>query len=130
MWTKPKTTAGTRIVPIVAPLLAMLEQHSADSAGEPNPYGLVWHRRDGYPITRHDDGAAWRRVLTAAGLPAVDVYATRHTAATLLQELGIPAEVRMQIMGQSSAAAHAEYIHVDQTQTRAALGRLEQLLLE
>lgn len=129
VWTKPKTAAGTRIVPIVAPLRAMLDQHRADTAAAPNPHGLVWHRRDGYPITRHDDAAAWRAVLTAAELPSVEVYATRHTAATLLQELGVPREVRMRITGHSSAAAHDEYIHIDQTQTRAALGKLQQLLL-
>lgn len=129
VWTVPKTAAGTRIVPIVPPLLAMLEQHHADTAEQPNPHGLVWHRRDGRPITRHDDAAAWRAVLAAAGLPKVDVYATRHTAATLLQELGVPQEVRMMVTGHSSAAAHAQYIHIDQTQTRAALGKLERMLL-
>jgi integrase len=122
MWTRPKTSAGTRIVPIVAPLKAMLDQHQ--QVGGPNPHNLVWHRPDGHPLTRHDDGAHWRTVLAAAKLPAVDPYACRHTAATLLQELGVPEETRMAIMGQSSAAAHRNYIHIDQTQTRAALGKL------
>ncbi|OBK22512.1 tyrosine-type recombinase/integrase [Mycobacterium asiaticum] len=129
VWTKPKTAAGTRIVPIVAPLLIALAEHRELTAGQPNPHGLVWHRRDGRPLSRHDDAAAWRQVLDAAELPAVEVYATRHSAATLLQELGVPEEVRMQITGHSSAAAHRGYIHVDQTQTRAALGKLERLLL-
>lgn len=129
VWTKPKTSAGTRIVPIVPPLLAMLEQHQADTAADPNPHGLVWRRRDGRPLSKRDDAQAWRAVLTAAGLPRLEVYTTRHTASTLLQELGIPEEVRMQITGHSSAAAHAAYIHVDQTQTRAALGKLERVLL-
>lgn len=129
VWTKPKTAAGTRIVPLTPFLIAALEQHRADTSPEPNPHGLVWHRRNGYPITKHDDAAAWRTVLTTAELSKVDVYAGRHTAATLLQELGVAEEVRMKIMGQSSAAAHAAYVHVDQTQTRAALGKLEKLLL-
>lgn len=130
VWTKPKSAAGTRIVPLMPVLCAMLERHQADTAHQPNPHNLVWHRADGYPITRHDDGAAWRQVLAAAELPAVDVYAGRHTTGTLLQALGVPTEVRMQIMGHSSEAAHAGYIHVDQTQTRAALQKLEQQLLE
>lgn len=129
VWTKPKTAAGTRIVPIVEPLRVMLEQHRADTAHDLNPHGLVWHRRDGRPLSRHDDAAAWRTVLAAADIPAVEVYTTRHTAATLLQQLGIPEDVRMQITGHSSAAAHRGYIHVDQTQTRAALGQLSQSLL-
>jgi integrase len=128
LWTKPKTDAGTRIVPIVAPLQVMLEQHRHNP--DPNPYGLVWRRPDGNPLSRHDDADNWRAVLEAAKLPAVDVYAIRHSTATLLQELGVSQEVRMQLMGQSSAAAHRAYVHVNQTQTRAALGALETLLLD
>jgi integrase len=124
VWTKTKTEAGRRIVPIVAPLAALLEQHRVDTAAQPNPLGLVWHHTDGRPISRHDDSRSWRAILTAAELPSVDPYATRHTTATLLLALGVPEEVRMQIMGQSSAAAHAAYLHIDQTQTRAALDRL------
>jgi integrase len=127
LWTRPKTSAGTRLVPIVAPLRAMLEQHRVVNG--PNPHNLVWHRLDGHPLTRHDDCDQWRIVLDAAKLPHVDVYAARHTAATLLQKLGVPEETRMEIMGQSSAAAHQMYVHVDKTQTRAALDKLEQLLL-
>jgi integrase len=129
VWTKPKSAAGTRIVPLVPFVAISLERHLADTAGLPNPHQLVWRRADGRPLTKHDDAAQWRKVIAAAELPAVDVYAGRHTTGTLLQELGVPIEVRMQIMGQSSEAAHAGYIHVDQTQTRAALGKLERLLL-
>jgi len=64
LWTRPKTSAGTRLVPIVAPLRIMLEQHREVEG--PNPYNLVWHRRDGHPLTRHDDGREWRAVLVAA----------------------------------------------------------------
>lgn len=129
VWTRPKTKAGTRIVPIVPPLLAMLNAHRLATAGQPNPYGLVWHHVDGRPIAPKDDAADWGRVLTAAQLPAVEVYAARHTATTLLQQVGVPEDVRMQITGHSSAAAHREYVHIDQSQTRSALGKLEQLLL-
>jgi integrase len=122
LWTRPKSDAGTRIVPIVAPLRAMLVQHQ--QIGGPNPHNLVWHRPDGHPLTRHDDSAHWRQVMAAAGQPPVDPYACRHTCATLLQELGVDEAVRMQIMGQSSAAAHSAYIHVSQDQSRKALGKL------
>ena len=73
------------------------------------------------------DERRWKR---AAELPEITLYTSRHTAATLLQELGVSEEVRMKIMGQSSAAAHQAYVHIDQAQTRAALGKLERLLLD
>ncbi|SPM35783.1 integrase [Mycobacterium rhizamassiliense] len=127
LWTRPKTQAGTRLVPIVEPLRVMLDRHRQRPG--PNPHNLVWHRPDGRPLTRHDDAKYWGAVLKAAGLPKVDVYAIRHSTATLLQELGVPEETRMVIMGQSSVAAHRMYIHVDQTQAKTALNRLERLLL-
>lgn len=128
LWTRPKTSAGTRVVPIVEPLRVMLEKHQ--QRPEPNPHNLVWHRPDGRPLTRHDDVRHWGMVLDAAKLPRVDVYAIRHSTGTLLQELGVPAETRMAIMGQSSVAAHRAYIHVDQSQAKTALGKLEELLLD
>jgi integrase len=47
VWTKTKTEAGRRIVPIVAPLAALLEQHRLDTAGpaEPAGVGVAPHRR-------------------------------------------------------------------------------------
>jgi integrase len=129
VWTKTKTEAGRRIVPIVAPLAALLEQHRLDTLDQPNPLGLVWHHTDGRPISRHDDSKSWRAILTAAELPAVDPYATRHTTATLLMELGVDEPTRMRVMGQNSEAAHRGYLHVDQKQARAALDRLGARLL-
>jgi integrase len=127
LWTRPKTSAGTRIVPIVEPLRVMLEKHRQRPG--PNPHNLVWHRPDGRPLTRHDDAKHWGSVLAEAKLPKVDVYAIRHSTATLLQELGVAEETRMAIMGQSSAAAHRMYIHIDQSQAKMALHKLESLLL-
>lgn len=131
LWTRPKTVAGTRIVPIAEPLLSMLRQHHHNTAGEPNPHNLVWHypqrpRNPGGPI--FDDHTRWHDLLKDAGVARAEIHAARHTTATLLQRLGIPQEVRMQITGHSSAAAHAAYIHVDQTQTRQALQGLAELL--
>ncbi|DAZ90287.1 site-specific integrase [Mycobacteroides abscessus] len=61
-------------------------------------------------------------------LPNRFLYQARHTAGTLLMELGVPEDVRMAIMGQSSVVAHRGYIHVDQTHKRSALSKLAGLL--
>lgn len=52
-------------------------------------------------------------------------YVSRHTAATLLQEAGVPEDLRMAIMGHSSIVAHRGYIHTDQGPKRAAIAALE-----
>src|SRR5699024_1385596 len=124
IWTRPKTDAGLRIVPIVTPLLDMLRAHRALTASDPNPHDLVWCYRDGRVIGEKREWELWKAALAAAGLPDVDQYSTRHTTATLLDELGVSDEVRMQIMGQSSKVAHRAYLHVDQSRARAALDQL------
>lgn len=128
VWVRPKTEAGRRIVPIVEPLREMLLIHRQDTAGDPNPHGLVWAHRDGRPIGEKQEWQLWRQLLDAAELPRVDQYATRHTTATLLDALGVSEDVRMQIMGHSSKVAHRAYMHVDQTRARAALDKLAEIM--
>lgn len=128
LWTRPKTKTGVRIVPMVPLLDEMLRRHRTLTAAEPNPHGLVWHYPDGRPVRPKDDWQRWHELMVAAKLPPVEPYAVRHTTATLLESLGVPEEVRMQIMGQSSKVAHRMYVHVDQTRTRDALQKLESLL--
>lgn len=130
VFTRPKTATGTRIVPILPGLLEMLKHHA--KIDEPNPHGLVWHHTDGRPISPTDDHEAWQALLVSAGITekgtTIPLHSARHSTATLLQEAGVPEEVRMKIMGQSSVAAHRGYIHVDQTQARTALSNLAELL--
>lgn len=124
LWTRPKTDAGKRIVPIVEPLAEILALHYRDTLAQPNPHGLVWHWPDGRPIGEKQEWELWTALLDAAEVPRIDQYATRHTTATLLDELGVPQDVRMQIMGHSSKVAAKAYVHVDQTRARAALEKL------
>jgi integrase len=132
VWTRPKTKTGVRLVPIIPGLLEMIRRHVDDHAGEPNPHGLVWRHSDGRPLSPTDDHEAWQHLLVAAGVTekgaTIPLHSARHSTATLLQDAGVDEPTRMAIMGQSSVAAHRGYIHVDQTQTRAALGKLAALL--
>jgi integrase len=128
VWTRPKTKAGQRIVPLEWPLLPMLEAHYR---GQKSPRGLVWHWPDGRPISPREDHDLWHALLEHAGLQSVPLHTLRHTAATLMQADHVPDDVRMQIMGQSSYAAQRGYVHMDQTQPRAAVRRLgERLMIE
>jgi integrase len=124
VWTRPKSSAGTRIVPVIEPLQILLRDHLERTAHLPNPHGLVWRHPDGRPIAPRDDSTLWHQALDKAELPAIGLHAARHTTATLLLAAGVPEQVRMQIMGQSSVDAHRGYVHVDQSQTRAALENL------
>lgn len=124
--TRPKTRAGTRIVPIPAPLWAMLQTHPH---GDKNPHSLVWHYPDGRPINPRDDYTAWQMALAAAGLPPAPLHIARNTCATLLAEAGVPEDIRMAVLGQVSITAHRSYVYLgDQVLKREAMGNLDELL--
>lgn len=124
--TRPKSRAGWREVPM-APLLAeVLSRYLSNH--EPGVEGLIFTRPDGAPIDPRDDAAAWDAALKKAGLPDVVLHSARHTTATLLMELGVPEQVRVQIMGHSSATTTAGYTHIADPLMRDALGRLGALL--
>lgn len=126
VWTRPKTKTGTRVVDLLPGFVVMLKTHAQRIT--PNPYGLVWHYPDGKPVGPHDDYKRWRALLDAAELPKSTLHAARHATASMLQAHGVDEPTRMAIMGQSSVAAHRGYLHVDRTQTRAALQNLAELL--
>ncbi|MGH3955023.1 MAG: tyrosine-type recombinase/integrase [Mycobacterium sp.] len=127
MWTRPKSHAGKRAVPVAVPLLELLRAHRLEAA-DPNPHNLVWHHPDGRPVSPREDFQAWKRLLARAGVESVPLHSARHTAATMLQGAGVSEETRMKIMGHSSVEAQRGYVHVDQSQARAAVAMLDGLL--
>jgi integrase len=124
--TRPKTKAGTRIVPIPAPLWAMLEKHYESTEAE---HSFVWCNEDGHPISPRDDYDNWQNALKTAGLPEAPLHIARNTCATLLAQAGVPEDIRMAILGQVSITAHRSYVYRDQAQNRQAMSALDQLLL-
>lgn len=130
LWTRPKTDAGGRVVPVVAPLLAKLrELHGSQGH---NPHGLVWHFPDGRPISPRSDHRAWTSLVRAAGVVGDDetlpLHVARHTAATMLRAAGVDEQTRMELVGHSTADAQRIYAHADQSRHLEAMGNLAELL--
>lgn len=127
LWmTRPKSRAGWREVPVVGILHEVLSRHLALTP--PGMAGLVLHRPDGRPIDPRDDSHAWDAALKRAGLPDVPLHSARHTCASLLAELGIREDIRMQILGHSSATVTRGYTHLTGREATEAMGRLSALL--
>lgn len=99
-WTRPKSRKGWRIIPLVEPLLPILERHIDES--EPNEYGLVFTKA-GEPIDPDDDSAAWTSFMKATfgEERAVRLHDLRHTAVDLLYLAGVPEDLIQEIMGHS-----------------------------
>lgn len=120
---RPKTKAGWRTVPMVGLLRDVLEHYL--ERHEPGKAGLIFTRPNGSPLAQTADSAAWRAALDRAGLPQVDGHSARHTCNTVLAELGVPVDVRRQILGHASNAINeAVYTHTSDTRVAEAMRAL------
>jgi integrase len=106
-WTRPKSSAGWRVIPLVEPLRSILAAHR-DRAGV-NPWGLVFTTADGAPIDPDTETARWREVSkTVTGLD-VRLHDLRHTTVDLLLDAGVDEDVVMEIVGHATRATTRGY---------------------
>ena len=66
----------------------------------------------GRPLNYRTDLARWKQLLTEAGVRDARLHDARHTAATVLLELGVPERTTMGVMGWSNPALTQRYQHV------------------
>lgn len=118
--TPTKTTAGKRVVPLPDQLTLALRLHRLHYAYD-NPHGLVWSGKNGNPVTDSTDTRRWERLLEAAGVRPIVLHGARHTAVSLLLEVGVPLEIIPRIVGHSTFASTDAYMHVPLDAQRAAL---------
>lgn len=124
---RPKSRKGWREIP-VAPILAdMLKAYKKEHA-KPHEHDLVFLRDDVTPLPPRQDAELWKQALVKAKLPHVPLHSARHTTATLLYELGVPEQVRMQILGHASATVTQGYTHISSGEAAAAMDQLGDLL--
>jgi integrase len=90
----------------------------------PGMEGLVFTRDGRRPIDPSDDAKDWKTSLEAAGLPHVRRHSSRHTCATVLDELGTPDNVRLLIIGHADKETTALYTHVADERAHAAMQSL------
>lgn len=119
---RPKTAAGQRIIPLVPWMTAALTQWREIAPQSP----LVWPRSDGRPQTAPADLTAWHDLQKAADVThpsgrRYHLHEARHSTATILLALGIPAQVIEAIMGHSSILSSNRYMHADLDMARKAL---------
>lgn len=122
--TRPKSNSSWREVPMVGLLREVLHRHIEENP--PGMHGLIFTRPGGRPIDQSDDSAAWDAALRCAGLPDVKGHSARHTCNTILTELGVPVDVRRQILGHASSAINeAVYTHTSDVRVADAMRQLD-----
>lgn len=125
---RPKTRAGSRVIPLVPWLVEALSVW-ADCAPT-SPHGLVWPRDDGAPRSAEEDRRHWYDIVEEAKVEVTLpdgtrrrplLYEARHTAATLLLANGVDETTIKAVLGHSSVLSTQSYLHTDRARTRAAL---------
>ncbi|HNP59004.1 site-specific integrase [uncultured Gordonia sp.] len=131
---RPKTRAGSRVIPLVPWLVDALKTWHEQA---PSPCGLVWPQGDGTPRSAAFDRRQWYEIAEQAEVKVTLpdgrtrrplLYEARHTAATLLLASGIDETTIKAILGHSSILSTQSYLHTDRTRTRAALAASARLV--
>lgn len=126
VWTRPKTKAGLRVIPLVPEMADVLRR--LREADKVNPHGLVLHNPDGSPISQDQDQKAWKKLLVAANVRHAPQHSVRHSTATLLLEAGVDVHIVQSVIGHSDIAMTRRYQHVNMELARQAWSNLNTLL--
>lgn len=123
--TRPKSSSGWRVIPLVEPLKSILELQMQDA----HPDGLVFHE-DGRPWDPDRVTKAWKKLMGSAGLPEdVVLHGARHTTVDLLYAAGVPEDIIQAIVGHSTRAMTRSYrTRTDSERLNAGMESLSQLL--
>jgi integrase len=138
---RSKTAAGVRTLPLTADAMAVLRRHRARPGAVASIEGYVFPSSTGRQRAQQPIRDAWNELLRAAGVAHMcrncstndaactatvrRFHASRHTAATLLLEAGVPLEVVSAVLGHSSIGIMANvYAKVRADLKRQGLSRL------
>jgi integrase len=137
LWIGPvKTVAGRRDLPLLELASDVLEIRIAAQAVDRSELGRAWQdnglvftTKTGRPIEPRNLVRSFRRICDAHGLRVIKLHHLRHTTATLLKQLGVPARDAQLILGHSRLAITLEiYSHEDRQGQRDALDKISETL--
>jgi len=122
--TRPKSSSGWRVIPLVEPLKSILELHKQNA-----PDGLVF-LEEGRPWDPDRVTKAWKQLMRDAELPEdVVLHGARHTVIDMLYAAGVPEDLIQEIVGHSTRAMTRSYkTRTDTERARAGMESLSTLL--
>ncbi len=133
----PKSRAGRRTIRLPQFAVNALKEHKVRQLEQRLAAGARWENND--LIFCNDKGDYYalttlerhfKKLLSAAGLPAMRIHDLRHSAATLLLKMGVPMKVIQEILGHSSFAVTANtYSHVLMEMQDSAMDKMDGLFL-
>jgi integrase len=131
-----KTRAGSRDLPLLGlartALAARQDRQEADRAMLGSAWadtGLVFTTRTGRPVEPRNLVRSFIRICDDNSIRKIRLHAIRHTTASLLKDLGVPARDTQIILGHAHVSTTQQiYTHVDEAARLDALTRLNKLL--
>lgn len=131
----PKSEAGNRPIALASIAVEALKAHRRRQNELRLAAGAKWQDRDlvfpGRYGQHHDIKMltrAFKKLLAEAGLPDMRIHDLRHSAATLLLKMGVPAKVVQEILGHSSIVITQDiYGHVLPEMQSEAMAKWDQL---
>lgn len=134
-----KTTAGRRALPLIDAVREPLEAIYRQRFGEEPPargadtvhdQELVFLSKTGTWVDPKNFVRTFHELREAAALPRITVHHTRHTAATMLKNLGVPARDAQLILGHAHVTTTQQlYQHGDVTGQYRALEQMGEQLI-
>lgn len=123
-----KTQAGRRDLPLLDITRKVLQNiPRTDSGTLPD---LVFKTINGNPIDRRNLLRSFKRISKHAGLPLIRMHDLRHTAATILKDIGVQARDTQLILGHANITTTQQiYQHLGVKERGLILERYEQKLV-
>ncbi|GGY08575.1 site-specific integrase [Streptomyces hiroshimensis] len=136
VFTRPKTKKSQQPVPIPPPFVPALREHRAQQEAEKAAAGELWQecgavftRPDGRPIDPRDDWEEFKELLEEAGISDRRLYdGSRHTTATILNELGVDMPTIMEILRHTQISQTRRYVTGRSTLSEDAMRRIGDVL--
>ena len=131
-----KTRAGNRDLPLIGiaedALAARRAAQDQDRARLGRCWidtGLVFTTRTGKPVEPRNLVRSFARICDGNKIRRIRVHAVRHTTASLLKDLGVPARDTQIVLGHAHVTTTQQiYTHVDEIARLDALTKLNKLL--
>ncbi|MFF7440860.1 tyrosine-type recombinase/integrase [Streptomyces sp. NPDC008122] len=132
VFTRPKTKKSQEPVPIPPPFIpplrelrAVQEQERAAAGELWDDHDVVFARADGRPLDPRQDWEEFKELLDEAGIDDRRLYdGSRHTAGTILNELGVPLVTIMEILRHTQVTQTRRYVKGRSEQSRDAMKRM------
>ncbi|WP_399128531.1 tyrosine-type recombinase/integrase [Actinacidiphila sp. ITFR-21] len=132
VFTRPKTKKSRNQVPIPPPFIPYLHAHKeqqeamkAAAGGAWEECGAVFTRPDGRPLDPRRDWEEFKELLAEAGIDDRRLYdGSRHTAGTILNELGVDIVTIMEILRHTQISQTRRYVKGRSHLSKDAMNRM------